>query len=147
MKCGYNNCKFNGNVEKDIAIKFKKRYYHKECYNKKTKKRQIYEVLKNQKFASKTINFALKQMVDDDNMDVDFLLFVTNYVIDNKEELNNPFGIKYYSQNYKIIDKYKKKKRMQILKELNDKKRDIEFAEDTDFEHTKITPKYLKIDR
>jgi hypothetical protein len=147
MKCGYNHCKLGGNVEKDVAIKYNKRYYHKQCYNKKIKKREIYDILRNNGFVAKSINLALKQIIDDDGTDVDLLLFTVNYVIDNRKELNNPFGLKYYIQNYEIIDKYKKISRIKRLKALNDKDRNIEVEEEVKFTHTEKLPKYLKIDR
>jgi len=147
MKCGYNHCKLGGNVEKDVAIKFKKRYYHEECYNKKIKKNQIYELLKDKGFVVKTINMALKQIVDDDGTDVDFLLFTTKYVFDNREKLSNPFGLKYYLQNYKIRDKYEYMKKIKALKELNNRKVEPDEVEEVEFNHTEKIPKYLKIDR
>jgi len=147
MKCGYNHCKLGGNVEKDVAIKYNRRYYHKECYNKKIKKHEIYNLLRDNGFVAKSINMALKQIVDDDNTDVDLLLFTTKYVIDNRKELNNPFGLKYYIQNYEIIEKYKRISRLEKLKELNSKEKEMEFEDETEFNHTERLPKYLKIDR
>jgi len=96
MKCGYNQCVYGGDVEKDIAIKYNTRYYHSKCYDKKIYKEKCSELLKDNGFMIKTINLALKKMIDDDKVEPQFVYFTIKHIFNNKLVLNNPFGVNYY---------------------------------------------------
>jgi hypothetical protein len=145
MKCFYKHCKLGGNVEKDVAIKYNTKYYHKECYKKKINKEKSALLLKQKGFVVKTINMALMTIIDKDDFDSDLVYFTIKYVIENKKDLNNPFGVKYYLQNFEINDKYKKYKRFKQIEENKNKKVEIEDVEEVKFNYVKKKPKYLNI--
>lgn len=145
MKCGYPYCKLNGNVDKEEATKIGSRYFHKECAEKKEAKNRISKLLIGFGFMQKNVNTVLKNLVDTKNVDVKFLEFTINYIIKNKLELNNPYGVGYYLENYKIIKEYKGNLKIEKIQQNRESELQIEYIEDTTFEYNKKTPKYLKI--
>ena len=145
MKCFYNNCKLGGNVEKDIAIKYSSKYYHKECLDKKLNKEKAMQLLKQKGFVEKSINMALMTFVDKNGVDSEFVYFTVKYVVERKKVLNNPFGISYYLQNFEIIKAYQKYKTYKLLEENKHKEVKIDEVEIPTFNRKIKPPKYLKI--
>jgi hypothetical protein len=145
MKCFYSQCKLGGEVDKTSAIKYNSKYYHVECYNKKINKEKTALLLKEKGFVAKTINMALKNIIDDSGFDSEFVYYVTKTVIENKKELNNPFGLKYYMQNFELINNFKKLKRYQEIEKMKNQKIVIDEIEEPKFKKNKKPPKYLKI--
>lgn len=137
MKCGYNYCKLGGDVKKEDSIK-DGRYYHKECHEKKTVKKECRELLlENFKFMSRNINNAIKQLVDDKDINVNKLKFTIEYIIKNKSELNSPYGLGYYLENYQINDEFKKHQRLEDFKEVKKQEVDVKTVDETRFDFTK----------
>lgn len=145
MKCGYNNCKLGGNVEKEDAIKVGGRYFHKECENKKTIKSECSNKLNSIGMIPKLVGIFLKKVVDDDCMDLDYLQFTIDYIILHKLKLTNPYGVKYYMGDYKIKAEYDKYLSKKISSEIN-KGMIWESEEPTNFKPPETQmPSYLKI--
>ena len=105
MKCAYNKCKFNGEVEKDEAVILNKKYYHAECLKEKQNKeeiRKIYLEYINPAETMKLLNSAISNLVDVKKIDSNFLLFVVQQVIKKKMKINSPMGLHYYINNQNI---------------------------------------------
>jgi len=137
MKCGYKYCKLGGEVKKEDAIK-DGRYYHKECHNKKTIKSECRDILKeNYKFMARNINNIIKQLVDDKNIDAEKVRFTIQNIVDNNRELNSPYGISYYLENYEINNEFKKYIKAKKFKEVKDMDVDVPVADEYKFKHKK----------
>ena len=145
MKCFYSQCKLGGNVEKDVAIKYNSKYYHKECYDKKINKEKAMQLLKQKGFVAKSISMALSSFVDKKNVDSEFVYFTVKYVIENNKQLNNPFGISYWLQNFDIIKEYEKYKNYKFIEERKKMEVEIDDVEIPKFNRKSKPPKYLKI--
>ena len=145
MKCFYNHCKLGGNVEKDVAIKYNSKYYHKECYEKKINKEKAMQLLKQKGFVEKSIHMALMTFVDKNGVDSDFVYFTVKHIIERKKVLNNPFGISYYLQNFEIIKAYQKYKTYKMMEENKHKEVELDNVEIPKFNRKIKPPKYLKI--
>ena len=124
--CRYRQCK---HATKDIDITCDEyvvkgnMYYHKDCYKAKvsgewkdeTTKADL-QLIKNLwlKHISKTVVYSqLFKMLNDfiaRGIESDYLVFVMNYVIEHKMNLNYPAGFKYYVDKKEIRDAYTKKK-------------------------------------
>lgn len=107
MKCKYKYCKYGGEVEKEIAYKDGKSYYHYKCFEEKELKSKIKDFYYS-KFGKKeplqSINRAIHQLVHDRGFEPSYILFCLNQDI----KLNSIFGLVYYLNNKEINDKYKK---------------------------------------
>lgn len=135
MKCGYGiNCKHDGNVEKDEAIKIGGRYYHKECYKEKELKVEIEEFWNNN-FPICNISVlrkAIKTLITKGN-DVEYILMVMKWIKANKKPINYPMGIGNYCNTAELRKEWQKKK---VNEEYNKLKQDefqgnnksVEFA-------------------
>lgn len=145
MKCAYNNCKLGGNVEKDVAIKFNNRYYHSECFDKKSCKERCSDLLKSKGFIVKNINLALKKIIDDNSANPKFVEFAIDYVLKNKKPLNSPFGVSYYLENFELIQEFNRVERLRKIQELRDSEFEIDNVEVPEIKYTPKTAKYLKI--
>jgi len=144
MKCGYANCTHGGEVDKKDAVKLGTKYFHKDCLEKKETKslissRMVYDM----GFMQKTTNMAIKAMIDDKNIEPQFVLFTLNYVWKNGLELNSPFGLSYYFENYKVKDAYAEQKKLEKIKEVRAMVRILDDISDTNFNYVKKEPKYL----
>jgi hypothetical protein len=139
MKCGYKHCKLGGEVKKENSIK-DGRYYHKECHNKKITKGECRDILdENYSFTKRNINIAIKQLVDDRDINPDKLKFTIKYIIKNKKDcdLNSPYGVTYYLENFKINKAFKKmqtSKRLQIIKNTHV---DVDTVNEQEFKYKK----------
>lgn len=145
MKCFYSQCKLGGNVEKDVAIKYNSKYYHQECYNKKINKEKAMQLLKEKGFVAKSISMALSSFVDKKNIDSEFVYFTVKYVIENNKQINNPFGISYWLQNFDIIKEYEKYRNYKFIEARKNMEVKIDDVEIPKFDKKLKPPKYLKI--
>ena len=118
MKCAYVNCKLGKEVDKEDAVYIGRKYYHKDCYKKKDKKESCKKILIDMNFIDKNINIALKRLIDDENFDAEYVEFAINYIKNNKLKLTNPFGLKYYLQNFNIQTDYETAIRIKTIKEM-----------------------------
>ena len=109
MKCRYAHCKLGGEVEKKDAIKIGSSYYHKECNKEREYKQLIektyYEVFQNKEPIA-AVRRGIHKYVHKDNFDCEYILFVLNEDI----KLNSIFGLIYYLNNKKFLDKYNRQK-------------------------------------
>jgi len=145
MKCGYNNCKLGGQVEKEDSVKIGGRYYHKECENKKVIKSECSDKLISIGMIPKLVGIFLKKIVDDEGVDLDYLQFTIDYIILHKLKLTNPYGVKYYMGDYKIKAEYDKYLAKKISADIN-KGMIWESEESTQFTRPQQQiPSYLKI--
>lgn len=101
MKCKYNHCKLGGEVNKDIATKVNKNYYHKECYRDKRLRKRIHYLLKNRYKVPDKHTMLLKRINDYcEQFELKYILFV----LSRKLNLKYVNGLKYFLEN----DTYKK---------------------------------------
>lgn len=109
MKCNYKYCKLGGEVEKDIAVKVGRYYYHQECQKEREQKQQI-EKLYYDKFQNnepiQAVRRAIAKYVHKDGYKPEYILFVLNEDI----KLNSMFGLIYYLRDKKFENKYYKAK-------------------------------------
>ena len=114
--CKYINCKHNDkiHIDKEPFIKDKYGFYHEDCYKEKTDL-QLFRNLWCEKISSTVVmselNSILRQLLSRQGVSVDYLLFVLDYVINNKYTLRYPGGFKYYVDNQDIKKAYEKKNR------------------------------------
>lgn len=105
MRCRYAQCKLGGEVEKDKAIKIGNSYYHKSCNNERELKKQI-EKLYYDKFQNKDpiqqVRKSINKYINTDDYDAGYILFTLNENI----KLNSIFGLIYYLNNEKFINKF-----------------------------------------
>lgn len=118
MKCRYAQCKLGGEVEKNEAIKIGSAYYHKECNHERESKKLI-ETTYLTKFQNKDIiqqvRNAINKYIHRDNYTPEYILFVLNEDI----KLNNLFGLIYYLNNNKFLDKYAKQQAKLVKFDVN----------------------------
>ena len=144
MKCRYKYCKHGGEVDKSIAIKEGTAYYHKECLYEKNMKNKIEEYWFNN-FPNVTISILRKvmnQLINDNKIDVDYIMFTMKYIRKFNKPINSPFGLLNYCNDNNIKQSYKKEI---INKKYNDMKDKIDSVEISS-EEVKYTykPKNIK---
>lgn len=143
MKCKYSYCKYNGEVDKDLAIKIGNSYFHKECIHEKQTKQEIEEYyLKNlPQCTLQILRKVIKQLIHEKLNSADYVLFVLKYIKTNNKTINNPFGlINYCNDNrlknefkkHLIKEKYKEIKNNNILNTANDDDDEIKFTYNID---------------
>lgn len=112
--CKYINCKHNDKVhiDKEPFVKGKDGFYHDDCYKEKADL-QLFRSLWCENISSTVVfsdlNRILNQLMSRKGVTVDYLLFVLQYVIDNKCNLRYPAGFRYYVDNQNIKAAYEKK--------------------------------------
>ena len=144
-KCRYTGCK-HGTREIDIVNEPYKvvgaTYYHADCFAEKeqkdkaaaakkqaTKQRtekqradiQLIRTLWENNISHTVVYGQLYAMLNDlisRGIDSDYLVFVMNYVIDNKMKLNYPPGFRYYVDKKEIKAAYDKKQQVKIEPEV-----------------------------
>jgi hypothetical protein len=116
-KCWYKNCT-KGKVLDKESIKVNNKRYHKDCYNnfENLKKiRQLYITHLQPSVIHIQLNKVINTLITDKKVKPELLLFVTEYLIENKIDVNAPYSLYYWVSNYRILKAYKNKK----LKEKN----------------------------
>lgn len=114
--CKYSNCKHDDkiHIDKEPFVKGKDGFYHEDCYKDKTDL-QLFRSLWCENISSTVVmselNSILKQLLSKKGVSVDYLLFVLEYVINNKCNLHYPAGFRYYVDNQDIKKAYEKKNR------------------------------------
>jgi hypothetical protein len=110
LKCKYKYCKLGGEVEKEIAIKDKGGYYHKECFAEKELKSEIesyYRENYNQNEPVQNIRTALVRYLYKNNYSAEYVMWCLKYL---KPKINNFNGLIYtlsHKQNEKDFLKWK----------------------------------------
>lgn len=118
-KCWYKNCKI-GKVANNEAIKIGNKRYHKKCYQdlEDLKKcRELYVEYINPAVVHVQLNSTINNLVNDKKIKPCYLLYVIEYIIDNKLEVKSVYSLHYFINNYKIKNSYKS---------LNDVKKAVE---------------------
>jgi hypothetical protein len=111
MKCGYNKCLFDGEVDKETAIKVGNKYYHKECHKQMQNKqdtRVLYLEKVNPSEVVKNLNSVINNIIEVKKVDSGLLLFALKYAINNNFKINSPYGLHYIVNNYTIKNEYQK---------------------------------------
>jgi hypothetical protein len=109
MKCGYNKCLFNGEVEKEKAVKQNNRYFHPECFKQMQEKseiRKLYLEKINPAEVCKVLNSTINNIVHVKKVNSEYLLFALKYAIKNNIQIHAPMGLHYIINNYKIKKAY-----------------------------------------
>lgn len=114
MKCRYQYCKQNHEVEKEEAIRDGKSYYHKECYQEMMIKRDICDLYlttfgKQTKEGTGMVNKCVKQIVHDKGFEAEYLYFVLEKIIERKKKIYNVFGLHLYINDGNIKRAYDNK--------------------------------------
>lgn len=122
--CRYERCQ-HGSREIDIVedeyVKEKQKYYHSDCYKKKkdggwkdAKTKEDLQYIKDQWFKhidDKVVYGRLLICLNEliiRGFSSEYLVFVIDYVIKNRLNLNYPAGFKYFVTNKKIEAEYQK---------------------------------------
>jgi hypothetical protein len=90
-------------------IKVGNKRFHKTCYQNQEnlkKCRELYIQYINPAVIHSQLNKALNTLILDKKVEVDFLLYVIEYVIDNKIEVKAPYTLYYKVNDYKIKNAY-----------------------------------------
>ena len=122
MKCKYSKCKCGGEVDKDIAVKVGKAYYHQECIKEKNNKIQIKEIY--QKYYPshepvQSLNTCISNLCE--KVDSEYLLYCLCQWIRQKKELKSIYGLNYVVANKDLETAYKKLKASEKVKEFKGK--------------------------
>jgi hypothetical protein len=131
IKCRYNHCKNNNEVNKEDAIKVGSAYYCKQCYKEKILKQQIEEYyLENFPPAVlQVLRKVINQLLYTNNYDAEYILFIVKKIHINNLKINNPFGLTSYCNEGRNKDEWKKQK---IKEEYNNIKKEIIQYDDKD---------------
>lgn len=124
--CRYCNCPYPSkqiDINIDDFVADGKSYYHKKCYNtkldeeeKRKQKSKDYEYFRNQWInnISNTVVYSQLYKVLNEltarGIELDYLIFTLDYVIEHKMNLHYPGGFKYFVDKKVIKDAYAKKK-------------------------------------
>lgn len=110
MKCRYSYCKHNGEVNKEEAIKEGNSYFHKDCYEEKQLKQKIeeYYILNMPQCTLQLLRKVIKQLIHEKGNEAKYIMFVLEYIYNNKKPINNPFGLVNYCNDERIKNEFKK---------------------------------------
>lgn len=111
MKCGYQHCKYGGEVDKDDAIKISSRYWHKECNDERNIKGRIliefYKKFSNSKEPEQSAKGAISKYIHKLGYDAEYVLFC---LLIKAKNLNSMHGLIYTLNDSKNLKEYKEKK-------------------------------------
>lgn len=126
-KCEINDCLIDTSVD-DYVID-NKRYYHRECFEKKKrgaekteKERQLYSNFVDLWHDRIDVNVDYARLADEYNRllkkkeDPEYLFFALEYCINNRLNLHYPAGFHYFSERQDIRDAYARKKIAEMKK-------------------------------
>jgi hypothetical protein len=110
VKCGYGeHCKFDGNVDKSVAIKVSTRYWHRDCLAEKEMKTDIinafYKKYPNSREKSMVANKALNLYLYELNYEIEYVMFC---LLNKTESLNSMYGLKFSLNNQQNYSEFKK---------------------------------------
>ena len=142
--CRYDNCKHNNrelNIGKENHVFYDRNYYHIDCYIAKSEEdernkaiKADIQLIKNlwiENISSTVVYSQLYKCLDNliqRGIDSKYLVFVMQYVISHKLNLNYPPGFQYFVDNKEIKDAYARKQ----LKPNKDDKPSFFVVEDKD---------------
>lgn len=112
--CKYIHCKHDGriDIETEPFVKQKDGFYHEDCYKEKTDL-QLFRSLWCENISSTVVfsdlNRTLNQLMFEQGVSAEYLLFVLQYIIDHHCKLRYPAGFRYYVDKQDIKNSYEKK--------------------------------------
>lgn len=108
-KCPYEYCKNDNKVLKDVAIKYKNRYYCPECYAEKIKKEEFVQFyLDNFPLVfKKRLHKFVKYMIYDNDFTVDYLMFVGKKILGCNMKVQSLEGFYYIAKQREYFEAYK----------------------------------------
>ena len=120
-KCAYAGCKHNGviNIETEAFIRKSNVFFHEDCYKEKCDLelfRNIWKRRINNGVSIQDLNKVLNMNIKK-GYSSEYLIFVIQYVADHNMNLKYPGGLKYYLDEPKIKEAYKKSKIKKIKPE------------------------------
>lgn len=123
MKCKYNHCPNNNEVEKEVAIKEGNSYYCKECFEEKSQKRLIESYyLENMPQATLSVlRKVINQLIYTNKYETEYILFILKKIHNNNLKINNPFGLVNYCNDGRNIGEWNKKKINKEFQNVKDK--------------------------
>jgi hypothetical protein len=139
VKCGYNHCLFDGEVDKENAVKVGTRYYHKECLKQKQEKdevRKLYLEQVNSTEIVSVLNSVINNIVHIKKVDSGFLLYALKHAIQNKFVFHNPAGLHYIINNAYIKKQYQNNTSKLQIKEFKNNIADINIEKEVEFTYT-----------
>ena len=98
-KCRYKNCRHDGVInDGDEIVMSGKVYYHKDCFEEKTKIEEIIHLFSTE--VNKDVIFSqlrkvVNNLVCNKNIEPDFILFGIKYYLNNHIPLTYPAGLYY----------------------------------------------------
>lgn len=128
--CRFSLCKHPSkqiDISKEKFVAIKKKYYHEDCYQQREKNLKKdaqteadIQLMKHLWFAhiDRTTNYgallaAINEILER-GVSSDYLLFVLQYCIKNKQNLHYPRGLKYFVDKWYIKNEYFANQRKQI---------------------------------
>ena len=130
MKCKFTQCKLGGEVLKEDAIKNTTGYYHKECFQEVTNRREIRELFVsniNDTEPMSHLNRTICNILDVKGFESHYLLFAIKHVIKNKINLKYVNGLHYVINDAKILKAYDDNKNKIRAEEIKEVMKDMEI--------------------
>lgn len=123
-KCAYKGCKHSScELSQEEAVKVNTRYMHSDCAIKSeylVKTRDLYFEKVSNTVVVKTLVKVIKSIIDDKNVDPQYLYFALDYAISNKIPIRSPYGLHYLIDNATIKKAWEKKKATEIARKIRE---------------------------
>jgi hypothetical protein len=107
-KCSYIYCKNENDIDRLSDVRYGTKSYHKDCFKNFHNLKKIRELAFSidKTLVMKNFNNFLYELVFIRMIEVDYILFVLDHIIENEIEVNMPYGLLYRLNNYKIKELY-----------------------------------------
>jgi hypothetical protein len=94
LKCRYNHCRHNNEVQKEVAVKEGNCYYCPDCYQEKKTKQQIeeYYSVNMPQTSIQILRKVINQLLYKNNYEAEYILFMLIKIHNNNLKINNPQG-------------------------------------------------------
>lgn len=111
-QCRYQFCKHNGQIDIDTEpfIRKSNTYLHEDCYKAKCDLeliRNLWKLRINQTTSKQELSKVLNKHIENGYSE-EYLLFMIQFIINHKLSLKYPGGIKYYIDDTRIKEAYRK---------------------------------------
>lgn len=117
-KCNYIYCKNKIDVDRVTDIKYKSKYFHKGCiedfHNIKKIRELAFSVDKT--LIMKNFNNFLSELIMVREIEIDYILFVLDHIIENEIEVHMPYGLLYRLNDYKLKELYNNQEQNTLIK-------------------------------
>lgn len=147
IKCRYNYCRHNNEVNKEDAIKDGSAYYCKDCYKEKQLKQQIeeYYLVNMPATTIQILRKVINQLLYTNHYDAEYIMFILKKIYINKLKINNPFGLINYCNEGRNIDEWNKIKINQEFQNIKNEIITYENDNKVDFTYKPINKKWTDI--